>query len=192
MFIFTREGCFDNQISFGTENEIIIQGKYEGCSNCDTSENVCQSNSETTSNHCHVYDDGPTTLRNKLCKFYLLKKFFPETSIGRLLSLYIQAMFFSTSIFESAGLEGLASQQATLGMGVVNVLMTFVRYFTKKPKHAIQKESKEKCFYSLVLVEKAGRKTLMLVGLCIMLISTIMLCICLSAAVLRSIIVSLT
>ncbi len=71
-------------------------------------------------------------------------------------------MFYSTSIFLSAGLTELAAQQATLGMGAVNVAMTFI---------------------SLVLVERAGRKTLMVIGLCIMLISTIMILICLVAAV---------
>merc|ERR1712226_1732153 len=54
------------------------------------------------------------------------------------------AIFFSTSIFKSAGLDTTAAQSATLGMGAVNVGMTFV---------------------SLVLIEKAGRKTLMLIGL---------------------------
>ncbi|XP_065564356.1 solute carrier family 2, facilitated glucose transporter member 1-like [Artemia franciscana] len=63
-------------------------------------------------------------------------------------------MFFSTSIFEDAGLNTLTSQYATLGMGVMNVLMTFV---------------------SLVLVEKAGRKTLQLVGLSGMFVVVILL-----------------
>lgn len=70
------------------------------------------------------------------------------------------AMFFSTSIFESAGLDETAAQSATLGMGTVNVAMTFV---------------------SLVLIEKAGRKTLMITGLAIMLATTTMLLICLAA-----------
>ena len=74
-------------------------------------------------------------------------------------------MFYSTSIFLSAGLTEMAAQQATLGMGVVNVGMTFI---------------------SLVLVERAGRKTLMVIGLSIMLISTIMILICLVAAVSRA------
>jgi MFS family permease len=47
-------------------------------------------------------------------------------------------------------------------MGVVNVGMTFI---------------------SLVLVERAGRKTLMIAGLCVMLVSTTMILICLVAAV---------
>ncbi|XP_065575624.1 solute carrier family 2, facilitated glucose transporter member 1-like [Artemia franciscana] len=63
-------------------------------------------------------------------------------------------MFFSTSIFEDSGLNTLTSQYATLGMGVMNVLMTFV---------------------SLVLVEKAGRKTLQLVGLAGMFVVVILL-----------------
>jgi len=64
------------------------------------------------------------------------------------------AIFFSTRIFESAGLDESASQSATLGMGAMNVAMTFV---------------------SLVLIEKAGRKTLMIVGLCIMFCMTTLL-----------------
>ncbi len=68
------------------------------------------------------------------------------------------AMFYSTQIFNSAGLEGAAAQYATLAMGVVNVLMTFV---------------------SLALIEKAGRKTLMAVGLAIMFVATIMIMVCL-------------
>ncbi len=68
------------------------------------------------------------------------------------------AMFFSTSIFESAGLEQVEAQGATLGMGTVNVLMTFV---------------------SLALIEVAGRKTLMIVGLAIMAVTTTLLLICL-------------
>merc|ERR1711990_688979 len=64
------------------------------------------------------------------------------------------AIFYSTSIFENAGLDAQASQGATLGMGSMNVLMTIV---------------------SLVLIEKAGRKTLMLVGLSSMLLMTTLL-----------------
>merc|ERR1711874_108375 len=64
------------------------------------------------------------------------------------------AIFYSTGIFEKAGLDAEASQGATLGMGSMNVLMTIV---------------------SLVLIEKAGRKTLMLVGLCSMLLMTTLL-----------------
>ena len=73
-------------------------------------------------------------------------------------------MFYSTSIFLSAGLTAPEAQKANLGMGVVNVGMTFV---------------------SLVLVERAGRKTLMVIGLCVMLLSTIMILVCLVAAVRR-------
>ena len=72
------------------------------------------------------------------------------------------AIFYSTSIFESAGLSESDAQSATLGMGAMNVAMTFV---------------------SLVLIEKAGRKTLMLVGLSVMVVCTTMLLICLALAV---------
>ena len=64
------------------------------------------------------------------------------------------AIFYSTDIFNNAGLDDKASQGATLGMGSMNVLMTVV---------------------SLILIEKAGRKTLMLVGLSAMLVMTTLL-----------------
>jgi len=64
------------------------------------------------------------------------------------------AIFYSTDIFEKAGLNEQESQGATLGMGSMNVLMTVV---------------------SLILIEKAGRKTLMLVGLSAMLVMTTLL-----------------
>merc|ERR1719158_103105 len=64
------------------------------------------------------------------------------------------AIFYSTSIFKEAGLDAQASQSATLGMGTMNVLMTFV---------------------SLVLIEKAGRKTLMVIGLVVMFLMTTLL-----------------
>ncbi len=74
-------------------------------------------------------------------------------------------MFYSTQIFNSAGLKGLEAQYATLAMGVVNVLMTFV---------------------SLALIEKAGRKTLMAVGISIMFVATIMIMVCLLLSYVRS------
>jgi len=65
------------------------------------------------------------------------------------------AIFYSTEIFDKyAKLSQEASQGATLGMGAMNVAMTFV---------------------SLVLIEKAGRKILMISGLSVMVIMTIML-----------------
>jgi len=64
------------------------------------------------------------------------------------------AMFYSTKIFQSAGLDETASQSATLGMGSMNVAMTFV---------------------SLVLIERLGRKTLMIAGLVEQLLSTTLL-----------------
>jgi len=64
------------------------------------------------------------------------------------------AIFYSTSIFEKAGLDKDQSQSATLGMGAMNVAMTFV---------------------SLALIEKAGRKVLMVSGLSLMVCMTILL-----------------
>uniref|UniRef100_A0A2R5LM20 Putative sugar transporter n=1 Tax=Ornithodoros turicata TaxID=34597 RepID=A0A2R5LM20_9ACAR len=69
------------------------------------------------------------------------------------------AIFFSTDIFLSAGLTPEVATQATLGMGAVNVLMTII---------------------SLILVEKAGRRTLHLVGLGGMAVITVILTLCLA------------
>lgn len=63
-------------------------------------------------------------------------------------------MFFSKSIFQMSGLSGDQSSYATLAMGGINVLMTIV---------------------SLFLVEKAGRKTLLLIGFAGMAIDTTLL-----------------
>lgn len=63
-------------------------------------------------------------------------------------------MFFSTKIFKMAQLSDDNAQLATLLMGFVNVLMTLV---------------------SLVLVERSGRKTLLLIGFSGMFIDTILL-----------------
>ena len=71
----------------------------------------------------------------------------------------------STSIFRSGGLDETAAQSATLGMGAMNVAMTFV---------------------SLALIEKAGRKTLMVVGLAVMFVTTTLLMICLLLAVIAT------
>ncbi|XP_014211314.1 solute carrier family 2, facilitated glucose transporter member 1 isoform X2 [Copidosoma floridanum] len=67
-------------------------------------------------------------------------------------------MFYSTQIFEMAALNEKQAQYATIGINVVNVLMTFV---------------------SMILVEKAGRKTLLLFGFFGMFIDTALLGICL-------------
>ena len=64
------------------------------------------------------------------------------------------ALFFSTKIFGTAGLDEAASQSATLGMGAMNVAMTVI---------------------SLIMIERAGRKTLMLIGLTGMFLMTTML-----------------
>lgn len=69
-------------------------------------------------------------------------------------------LFFSTSIFRSAGLGEHSAIQATLGMSLVNVLMTIV---------------------SLFLVDKAGRKTLHMSGLMGMAITCIILAFCLGS-----------
>lgn len=71
-------------------------------------------------------------------------------------------MYYSTDIFLSAGLNQETSQYATLGMGGMNVLMTII---------------------SLVIIEKAGRKTLQIIGLGGMMVDVILLTICLALKV---------
>jgi len=68
------------------------------------------------------------------------------------------AISFSTDIFKSAGLTDDAALYSTMGMSIINVAMTFV---------------------SLVLVERAGRRTLLLFGLGGMCVTTIILAFCL-------------
>jgi SP family facilitated glucose transporter-like MFS transporter 1 len=68
-------------------------------------------------------------------------------------------MFFSTKIFTVAQLDERSAQHATLGMGAVNVLMTVV---------------------SMFIVERAGRKTLLLVGFAGMCVTTLFLTISLA------------
>ncbi|KOB77289.1 Glucose transporter, partial [Operophtera brumata] len=65
-------------------------------------------------------------------------------------------VFFSTDIFRKVKLSNTHSQYASLGMGAMNVLMTVI---------------------SLLLVERAGRKTLLLTGFSGMLLCSVSLCI---------------
>lgn len=71
-------------------------------------------------------------------------------------------MYYSTDIFLSAGLDDQTSQYATLGMGGMNVLMTVI---------------------SLIIIEKAGRKTLQLIGLVGMMFDVVLLSVCLALKV---------
>ncbi|XP_014256892.1 solute carrier family 2, facilitated glucose transporter member 1-like [Cimex lectularius] len=68
------------------------------------------------------------------------------------------AIYFSTDIFMKAHLSEKEAQFATMGMGTLNVLMTIV---------------------SLFLVERAGRKTLLITGFLGMFSSTLFLFVCL-------------
>lgn len=67
-------------------------------------------------------------------------------------------LFYSTSIFRSAGLSQHSAVEATLGMSLVNVLMTIV---------------------SLFLVDRMGRRTLHMTGLMGMCITSVILALCL-------------
>ncbi|KAK6621842.1 hypothetical protein RUM44_001649 [Polyplax serrata] len=81
--------------------------------------------------------------------------------IGQQFSGINAVMFFSTKIFKMSNLSDVHAQYATLAMGVVNVAMTVV---------------------SLILVEKAGRKTLLLTGFIGMFVVALFLTVCLAYA----------
>ncbi|RUS79915.1 hypothetical protein EGW08_012329, partial [Elysia chlorotica] len=68
-------------------------------------------------------------------------------------------IYYSTSIFQSAGLTNEDSELATVGTGLVNVLMTFI---------------------SALIVDRAGRRSMHLTGLGGMLVFSVLLVICLS------------
>ncbi|KAK0065352.1 solute carrier family 2 facilitated glucose transporter member 1 [Biomphalaria pfeifferi] len=70
-----------------------------------------------------------------------------------------KVIYYSTSIFGSAGLSKESSQYATVGTGAVNVMMTFV---------------------SALIMDRAGRRTLHMIGLGGMCIFSIVLVVCLS------------
>jgi len=106
---------------------------------------------------------APISLREMYCQVSLRK---PLTiSIVIMLSQQFSGinavLFFSTSIFRSAGLDEHAAIRATLGMSLVNVLVTIV---------------------SLFLVDKAGRKTLHTTGLLGMAATSFVLAICLGGS----------
>ena len=64
------------------------------------------------------------------------------------------AIGYSQQIFESAGLSASGANYASVGMGIINVMMTVA---------------------SLFLVERAGRRTLLLTGYAGMAVTTIVL-----------------
>uniref|UniRef100_A0A2C9L7U5 Major facilitator superfamily (MFS) profile domain-containing protein n=1 Tax=Biomphalaria glabrata TaxID=6526 RepID=A0A2C9L7U5_BIOGL len=68
-------------------------------------------------------------------------------------------VYYSTSIFISAGLSKETSQYATVATGVVNVMMTFI---------------------SALIMDRAGRRTLHMIGLVGTCISSVVLVVCLS------------
>ncbi|XP_050682510.1 solute carrier family 2, facilitated glucose transporter member 1-like [Leptidea sinapis] len=106
--------------------------------------------------------------KNKVSKKVTLRELFANGQLRQPLIMAIvvmiaqqlsginAVMFFSTYIFTQANLNEMQSQYATLGMGGMNVVMTVI---------------------SLLLVEIAGRKTLLLVGFMGMFICTVGLCV---------------
>ena len=78
--------------------------------------------------------------------------------LSDVMSGYTALQFYSTSIFESAGLETYDSQYATIGLGAIRLIMTIV---------------------AIYLIEKLGRRTLHLIGLAGVVISSIMITIAL-------------
>ena len=79
--------------------------------------------------------------------------------MGQQLSGINAVMFYSSEIFQNAGLSANGAYYATLVMGVINVAMTFV---------------------SLILIDKAGRKLLLITGFSGMALTTVIFVICLN------------
>ncbi|CAH0404111.1 unnamed protein product [Chilo suppressalis] len=108
--------------------------------------------------------------KNKVSKKVTLRELFGNRRLRQPLLIAMMVMVaqqfsginavisFSTDIFKKANLSEAQSQYATLGTGVMNVVMTVV---------------------SLVLVEAAGRRTLLLAGFSGMFVVTVLLCIAL-------------
>ncbi|XP_052748182.1 solute carrier family 2, facilitated glucose transporter member 1-like [Galleria mellonella] len=102
--------------------------------------------------------------KNKVSKKVTLRELFSNRQLRQPLIIAMMVMiaqqlsginvviFFSTDIFLKAGISERHSQYATLGMGAMNVVMTVI---------------------SLMLVEYAGRKTLLLTGFIGMFITTV-------------------
>ncbi|KAL0277597.1 UNVERIFIED_CONTAM: hypothetical protein PYX00_004830 [Menopon gallinae] len=81
--------------------------------------------------------------------------------IGQQFSGINAVMFYSTKMFKMVGMQNENAQYATLAIGIVNLGMTVV---------------------SLILVEKAGRKTLLLLGFQGMCVISILFAVCLTFA----------
>ncbi|KAJ2941791.1 hypothetical protein O0L34_g10598 [Tuta absoluta] len=105
--------------------------------------------------------------KNKVSKKVTLHELFGNRSLRQPLLIAMIVMvaqqlsginaviFYSTEIFKDAQLNESQAQYGTLGMGAMNVVMTII---------------------SLFLVERAGRKTLLLIGFSGMLVCTVGLC----------------
>ncbi|XP_065226468.1 facilitated glucose transporter protein 1-like isoform X2 [Planococcus citri] len=81
--------------------------------------------------------------------------------IAQQLSGINAVVFYSTSTFKVARLDSQTAQVGTLLMGAMNVAMTII---------------------STLTVDKAGRKTLLIIGFLLMFIDTILLCVCMRVA----------
>ncbi|XP_050360174.1 solute carrier family 2, facilitated glucose transporter member 1-like [Nymphalis io] len=118
--------------------------------------------------HAEMEEMHQEAEKNKISKKVTLSELFRNRQLRQPLLIAMVVMvaqqlsginaviFFSTDIFQSANLSETQSQYATLGMGAMNVVMTVI---------------------SLLLVEVAGRKTLLLTGFTGMLFCTVALCV---------------
>ncbi|XP_026483114.2 solute carrier family 2, facilitated glucose transporter member 1-like [Vanessa tameamea] len=118
--------------------------------------------------HAEMEEMHQEAEKNKISKKVTLRELFRNRQLRQPLLIAMVVMvaqqlsginaviFFSTDIFQSANLSETQSQYATLGMGAMNVVMTVI---------------------SLLLVEVAGRKTLLLTGFTGMLFCTVALCV---------------
>ncbi|XP_055350367.1 solute carrier family 2, facilitated glucose transporter member 1-like isoform X2 [Paramacrobiotus metropolitanus] len=120
------------------------------------SDNVADEMDEMRIEHEKAKSEAKVTVRDLFANPFLRKC----TIIAMMLMVMQQfsginaVMFYSTSIFKDCGMSGNSALYATIGMGGINVLMTVI---------------------SVILVEKAGRRTLLLVGFAGMAVVTILL-----------------
>ncbi|OQV17371.1 Glucose transporter type 1 [Hypsibius exemplaris] len=126
----------------GTEETLQVLSKLQGRANAD------RELSAIKEEYCHAKDQSVTTLR-QLIRDPFLRKILLITlglHICQQFSGIDATMFYSTAMFRSAGLTGDAALYATIGMVAIYVVGTAVS--------------------SLVLIERVGRKVLLMIGYC--------------------------
>lgn len=115
---------------------------------------------ELRAEECKSRNETVVTFKDLLVKKDLRKNLMIAVMmmLAQQLSGINAIIFFSTNVFISSGLTNSSAQFATLAMGAANVAMTVI---------------------SIFFIERAGRKTLLLIGMVGMLVATSVLTACL-------------